>query len=113
MRGERGDDKEGQRAHTSHSAAQARRRVGSAMLFALVYTAGMVLRGPPSIRMCAPSYTVILEKPLGLILDEVTPDGSDGVEVGATQEDSNTEKSETFIGLGDRLLSVGGFDVTS
>ena len=71
---------------------------------------GMV-RSPPSIQMCASSYTVVLEKPLGLILDEVTPDGSDGVEVGATQEDSNAEKSETFIGLGDRLLSVGGFDV--
>ena len=68
------------------------------MLFALVYTAGMVLRGPPLIRMCAPSYTVILEKPLGLILDEVTPDGSDGVEVGATQEDSNAERARHLSG---------------
>lgn len=59
----------------------------------------------------AETYSVTLEKPLGLVLDEVTPGGSDGVEVGATREGSAAEACG-LVQPGDRLLSVGEDDLT-
>ena len=55
------------------------------------------------------SYRVVLEKPLGLILEEVVPDRANGVEVGGTQEGSNSEACG-LVQPGDRLLAVGEDD---
>ena len=57
------------------------------------------------------AVTLTVEKPLGLVLEELVP-GSMGVAVGSTVEGSNAERSQA-VQPGDRLLKIGERDVSS
>jgi len=59
---------------------------------------------------CSEDVSVVLGKPLGVVLGEVTSGGS--VEVVGLQEGSNADECG-LICVGDRLLSVGGRDVSA
>jgi len=73
-------------------------------------------RNTPRMRMSVtdtPNVCVVLEKPLGLVLEESSAGGGDGaVEVGSVQAGSNAERSGRVL-PGDRLLRVGTADVST